>query len=403
MKTAFFIEGNPNNPGGYNQILNAISFIKDSFCDNNDIIFITNNISIKNSLNKIDVSCKYYKKNLFEKITDYFFGLSFLLRFLINFNLKHSFSKFLKNKNVDLIIFLSPSVYSSFCDDINFVLNVWDLDHKKNSPFPEHKKNYIYEKREEFLKNVLFKAFKIVVAHTENKKDLIKLYNCDEKKIVIQSFIPLLPNISKKELGFLSEDEKNELIKITLHKKPIIYPATFWAHKNHNYILEAVEILKKDNFKDFHFIFCGSDMGNYDYIKNMIKQKELSKLITVYPLISNIFLKNLYENCFAVIMATDSGPTNLPLYESMYFQKPIFYSNKISLDKELNDIVLPINLSDPHDLVFQLKNINNETLMKKTNKGKIYYQSHCLQKNIYVTYKDIINEFNNVKKRWKNN
>ena len=41
--------------------------------------------------------------------------------------------------------------------------------------------------------------------------------------------------------------------------------------------------------------------------------------------------------------------------------------------------------------------------MKKTNKGKIYYQSHCLQKNIYVTYKDIINEFNNIKKRWKNN
>ena len=47
MKTAFFIEGNPNNPGGYNQILNAISFIKDSFHENNDIIFITNNISIK--------------------------------------------------------------------------------------------------------------------------------------------------------------------------------------------------------------------------------------------------------------------------------------------------------------------------------------------------------------------
>jgi len=100
-------------------------------------------------------------------------------------------------------------------------------------------------------------------------------------------------------------------------------------------------------------------------------------------------------------MATDSGPTNLPLYESMYFNKPILYSNKISNDNELKDIIFPINLSDPEDLVNKLKDLNKETIIEKVNKGQIYYQSHCLQKNIHETYKNIIDEFNDVKKKWK--
>ena len=52
MKTAFFIEGNPNNPGGYNQILNTTTFIKSSFNKNDNILFITNDISLKNLFKK---------------------------------------------------------------------------------------------------------------------------------------------------------------------------------------------------------------------------------------------------------------------------------------------------------------------------------------------------------------
>ena len=34
-------------------------------------------------------------------------------------------------------------------------------------------------------------------------------------------------------------------------------------------------------------------------------------------------------------MPTDAGPTNLPLYEAMFFKKPIFYSDKMNNDQEL--------------------------------------------------------------------
>ena len=195
MKTAFFIEGNSKNPGGYNQVLNSAVFLNYFFGNKDNYIFITNDEKLKKELNKIGVKSEIYKKNIIEKFLDYIFGLKFLINFLIYFNLKHSFAKFLKKKKIKLIFFLSPSIYATFCDDINFVINIWDVDHKKNSPFPEHKKDYVYEKRENFLKIVLFKSFKIIVPHEENKNELVKFYNIPASKIAIQTFIPYLPNM----------------------------------------------------------------------------------------------------------------------------------------------------------------------------------------------------------------
>ena len=37
---------------------------------------------------------------------------------------------------------------SKFCKEVGFISNIWDLDHKKNSQFPEHNLNNTYEIKE---------------------------------------------------------------------------------------------------------------------------------------------------------------------------------------------------------------------------------------------------------------
>ena len=82
---------------------------------------------------------------------------------------------------IEIIIFLSPHQLSLYCSDVNFVINIWDIDHKK-STYPEHHINNTFEKRENFLNYVLFKSFKIIVAHEQIKNDLVKLYKCNPIK-----------------------------------------------------------------------------------------------------------------------------------------------------------------------------------------------------------------------------
>ena len=399
MKTAFFIEGNSKNPGGYNQVLNSVVFLNHFFGNKDNYIFITNDEKLRKELNKLGVKSEIYKKNIIEKFLDYIFGLQFLINFLIYFNLKHSFAKFLKKKKVELIFFLSPSIYATFCDDINFVINIWDVDHKKNSPFPEHKKDYIYEKRENYLKIVLFKSFKIIVPHEENKNELIKFYNIPASKITIQTFIPYLPNMDISINKSEKVEENYDLEKIQ-KKKIILYPATFWAHKNHNFIIEAAKVMVKDNKNDFHFVMTGSDRGNFSHILKLINSENLQNYITIFPLISNFLLKKLYEECFAVIMPTDAGPTNLPLYEAMFFKKPIFYSDKMNNDQELKKIIFSIDLSDVHSFLEKLYNINNDDIKTKTMKGYDYYNKFCTKESLYSNYKLIIDEFIKQYSKW---
>ena len=400
MKVAFFLEADSKNPGGYNQTLSSAILINKSIGKDTEVIYLSSSFDLKKQLLNKNIKSILYKKSFLNKIIDYILGLSFLFKSLIKFKIEHSFTKFLKKNKIDLIVFLSPSELSLFCGEINFVLNIWDLDHRKNSPFPEHREKFTFENREFFLKVVLLKAFKIIVPHNKNKEDLIKLYNCNENKIIIQTFIPYLSRILKDELRFSKNEEEKIIKNLPANKKMILYPATFWAHKNHKYIIDVAILLKKANINNYYFLMCGSDKGVFNYINKLIEENNISDLAITFPLISNFCLKTLYEKSFAIIMPTDAGPTNLPLYESMFFKKPIFYSKNI-LDEEIQKIILPIDPKDPNSFLRVLQNVKNEDLSKKIQLGSNYYKNYCSEGNLVNMYNNIINEFKSVLNQWK--
>ena len=141
MKIGILFEGNPKTPGGFNQslasalILNEIIEYRDKFT------FITLDETCKNLLIKKNLKTIIYENNLFSKILNKLQSIKFFKKTLDKFNINHSFTKFLKKNNFEIIIFLSPHQLSLDCSDVNFVINIWDIDHKKNSPYPEHNIN----------------------------------------------------------------------------------------------------------------------------------------------------------------------------------------------------------------------------------------------------------------------
>ena len=391
MKIGILFEGSPKNPGGFNQslisalILNEIIEYKDKFT------FITLDETCNNLLIKKNLKTIIYKNSLFSKILNKLYSNKFLKKLFNKFNITHSFTKFLKKNNFEIIIFLSPHQLSLYCSDVKFVINIWDIDHKKNSPYPEHNINNTFKKRENFMNYVLFKSFKIIVAHEQIKNDLINLYKCNSEKILVQSFISYLP--------FLKSDEKKKYdiktlnYRIPFQKKILFYPASFWPHKNHIYIVDTAIILKKKSINNFHFLFCGPDKGNFNFIKNEIKKKKLSEFFTIIQFASNEEVIYFYQNTFGVVMPTTGGPTNLPLYESFFFKKPIFYTKGLLNDENLKKAIIEIDIKDPVDFANKLLNINNINLEKIKSYAYDYYFKVC-DKEIYKkNYIAILNEF----------
>lgn len=392
MKISVLFEGTPKKPGAFYQNLNSAILLDQVKDQRFEIEFITIENDTFDFLKKKKFKVKKYKENIFSKIFNFLNNFNFFEKIVLMFNIKHPFEYFLKKNNFDLVIFLSPHNLCYYCGEINFVINIWDIDHKKNSIYSEHRKNYNYKKRENLINYALFHSFKTVVADFKTKKELINIYKGMPENIIVQPFIPLLPKLydRKKNQDYKIIFEKFNLPK----KKLILYPATFWEHKNHKYLLDVALILKQKKIEKYHFIFCGHDKGFLKHINNKIIKNNLENYITILNSVSDKALIALYKNVFAITMPTTGGPTNLPIYESFYFKKLIFYSDHL-LDKndKLNNLILKIDLDLPDDFASKLINFQVDTHKKKIIDANKYFFDVCSDENYKKNYLTIIDSF----------
>ena len=400
MKIGILFEGSPKKPGGFYQSLQSATILNEIKDDRMEFEFICLEKETFFFLKNKNFKVRLFSNNFYKKIFHFFMNFQFFTNLILNYKFKHPFFSFLNKNNYDLIIFLSPSVFSYHCGKINFIMNIWDLDHKKNSPFPEHRMEYNFLKRENLINYVIFHAFKTVVADEKTREELIKIYNCDKNKLSVQSFIPYLPQLHKTKKD--NCDFKKIFDNFNLpNKKVILYPATFWAHKNHKYLIDAAKIFKDNGNNDYIFVFCGGGNSNLDFIKNEINKFSLKNSCLVFPLVNDLELIALYLNCNAIAMPTTGGPTNLPLYESFYFKKLIFYSKHLIYENELAKNLITIDINKPSEFYEKIINLNDDQIRLITRNAFEFYKKRCSFETFKKTYISIIEEFLNDRKKWK--
>jgi len=397
MKIGVIFEGNPKKPGGFYQSLQSLNLLHDIKSSEYNLEVITLEKDTFDYLkNRFNVNL--FGTSLFLKLFNFMTNSVFFNNIIYKYSIKHPFEKFLEKNKFDLVIFLSPHNLCFFCGKTNFIFNIWDLDHKKNTPYPEHRVNYNYKKREDLLDFVLFHSFHIIVPDNKIKNELIQIYNCDKEKLLVQNFIPYLPSFYKKNR---EKNYKNIFLHLNIkNKKIILYPATFWPHKNHHYLIEVSKILKANKNEDYIFVLCGSDKGAINKINLDIKEHNLENYFHIFSLISDEELISIYLNAYAVIMTTDGGPTNLPMYEAFFFEKPLFYSNHL-LDKkdDLSSLFIGVDIGNPKDLYNKLINLDESHSSKMIKNAKKYFLQNCSGDKFKKNYINIFAEFYK-KKNW---
>ncbi len=239
------------------------------------------------------------------------------------------------------------------------------------------------------MKKNIKKALALIVDTEKKAADLIKFYNSDDKKINI---IPLKPNIKKVERKDQSNfDNLDKLLKTKTEY--FFYPAQYWSHKNHFYILLALKTLQEKYNKKINFVFTGHKKNNFKYIIKKTKEFNLDQQIFFFEYLKDEEISLLYQNCKALVMPSLIGYSSLPLYEAFYFEKPIFYSKNL-LDKSLQNLVNEIDLDNPDDLVFQISNFENNlsTFEKKIKLAKNYFENNLSDEKIKNKYLSLLNK-----------
>ena len=404
MKIGVIFDAFEKGGGGYFQSICTAKLIDQLRSSNYDISFVTMLPNSDNELKKNNIFPLNFNRQKSSRLF-YILSQSKIINFFFKkIKLINPFSKFIKNNKFDLVIFLGPSFYINCCNEINFIVNLYDLNFKFNNYFPEYKNENVFNDTKSLVTKSVDRAYKILVDSDRTKNELNDLFNCPLEKITVYPFSSHLPSLWENSKSKFDAQNLLTNLKIKSDEEYFFYPAQFWAHKNHRYIVDAAIELKAKYNSNFKIIFSGSKKGNYKFIKDLIKKNKLEKNFIIFDYLTSNEILALYFKCKALIMPTFVARSTLPLYEAFYFKIPVIYSKDI-LDKKLEEFVLAVDLNNPKDLsekIMKFDSFNNEINNKRQNAHN-YFMMHCTDKKKREIIENALNEFNYTSKRWLEN
>ena len=402
-----FFDQEPSVGGSFQQSLNNIITSNNLISDKIDVKVITTIPENIKLLKNLGIKSYLYLPNIISKFWMHVrsFSPDLVYRLIRFFEKKNSFEKFLEKLNIDLIYFISQSSYACHLHSINYIYTVFDLAHRDYPEFPEVSSFRNFEMREKLFKKNLQRSIAVLSESNLGKKNLILRYGLEEERVYIFPFSPGIIFKSAKKENYLSKNNINFNIKkkYNLASDYIFYPAQFWAHKNHIYILKALQILEKKEKIILSAIFSGSDKGNLTYIKSMTKKMDLENRVRFVGLVSDNELPYLYSQSIALVMPTYFGPTNIPPLEAFKLKIPVLYSDLPGLREQVGNAALLLNLKNPESLVKNIKKLLNSGHLRKklVTKGQQRLKELDFQLNNQETLKRIIKNFQIIRDCWK--
>ena len=344
MRVGIFLGSKPSDGGTYlysKAVLRGLMAFADNSLNKKDVIAVYSEQSWRDVVNNYSsLQGFYYDTSFIKTIALWWrrFGISTVLWRKIA-PLIDPFTRFVQKMNCDFWFFPAQDIWA-YRLPVNSITTIYDLMHKYESRFPEVSSVGRYKRREKHYKSICRWSTAVVVDSKIGRKQLKESYGISHENIYILpyiAFIDKLPVPSKAE---------NILRKYSLPKKFIFYPAQFWAHKNHEILIEAVNKLK-DELPDLCLVFTGSEKNNYQNIIRNIDEYNLNKMVVNLGFVSQSDIYNLYSVARALIFPSFFGPTNIPPLEAFYFGCPAAVADVYGMAEQIQSAAI---LFDPTSL-----------------------------------------------------
>lgn len=255
--------------------------------------------------------------------------------------LLHPFARALRREKTEFCIYPCADKIS-FMMDTPAVVSVFDLMHRYLSEFSEISAPDIYKSRERSYTNIARYARMIFVDSEVGRQQMLECYGGQAADLDTRVY----------PLPYIAPDYVYESVGKPLYPAPdvfenyIFYPAQFWKHKNHERLLEALALLKKEGV--FVNLVCsGTGKNGYEDVCRRIRELKLEEQVKILGYVSNEEMVALYQHARALVMPTFGGPTNIPQLEAFVLGCPVATSRIFGIPEQVGDAAL---LFDPADV-----------------------------------------------------
>lgn len=307
---------------------------------------IIRNLNLKLS-NFLKISGKIFsEKSLFRRASN---RATRIIQSRISIKPTYSLLKGLKSD-----ILLCPFTATTYSDPaIPCVSIVYDLQYKT---YPQFFHSAEVEHRDKIFVDAITHANKIVAISNYTKKSVVEHGRVDEHKIHT-----IYLRMSQRVLGSTAS------IDVVLSKfglspgKFIIYPANFWPHKNHEFLITAFGIARSIGLeKSFKLVCTGAPGKRSDFLRKVAYRFGLSQYIVFPGYVSDAELSILLSNCAALIFPSLYEGFGLPVLEAMANGIPVACSNVASLPEVVDNAAITFNPKIPKEIASAIIQITND-------------------------------------------
>jgi glycosyltransferase involved in cell wall biosynthesis len=367
IRLVVLLEQDNSTGGGYQQAINAALLLKGLPADICTVQYVTTCQSSIEDLRRRGIEARYFPIRRWQRLLARLriswrqFNIPPVLPSRFSFN---ALDRFLGEIEADLIYFTYPSYLALVTENYNFLFTLWDLSHRDEVDFPEIRVRGEFERREHLYTAALKKATGIVVDSEAGRDNAMRRYGVDRDKVHVVPFSPAIgTQVSDDEYW-----EKYVDIKSTygLHCDYVYYPAQFWPHKNHVYLLRGLRALEDRYGLRVGAIFSGRDFGNMAHVEAVARELGLSQRIRFAGFVPDEQVAYLYRQSISLVMPTYFGPTNLPPLEAFSLGVPVLYSDLESLRDQIGDAGLLIDLMRPESMAEALNRLITEPELART-------------------------------------
>lgn len=276
-----------------------------------------------------------------------------LLRRLFGAN---ALERVFESRGIELVYFTSPTPYAQRLERLNYFYTVWDLCHRDELEFPEVRHDREFESRERLYRAVLPKAARVFVDSEQGARQLARRYAVDAERIRVLAFSPSRDTqVSEPAYEAHFVDVRQTY---GIDGDYVFYPAQFWAHKNHVYLLEALHALEARHGIRLSAVFSGGDIGGAQaFVAERARALGLADRVKFIGFVPGRLLPYLYRQSLALVMPTYFGPTNIPPLEALMHGTPVVYPQGLAQASGLEAGALTIDLADPDTLVERLRGL----------------------------------------------
>jgi len=341
MKLAVILEDTILSGGGFNQGINAIKQVALLSNKKFNILIFTNHEKNLTLIDDFCVNSVLFKTKLLDKVFGSLARYRVTRRLLRFLKLLSPFEKMLLRNKCDLVYFVAPTERVACLQRLNYILTAWDNCHRDFPEFPEVRIHGEFADRE-YIFQFLPQAFLTIVDSDDLADRLNRRYGVDRDRLLIMPFSPN-PQLQLNKCDNILPT----LVRYGLNPGYFLYPAQFWAHKNHIRIVQALALLKMQGEMPF-VVFVGGDKGNKKLVTDAVIREGLREQVVDLGFIPTDDLQALYKGCTAVLMPTYFGPTNIPPLEAWQASCPLIYSQHLS--NQTGDAALLIDPDDPKSI-----------------------------------------------------